>query len=298
MMKRLLAIMGPTAVGKTAMAIKMAQWLGTEIVSFDSRQFYEELNIGVARPTEEELSAARHHFIACRSVRNPYNVSQYEDEALVEVRQLFESHDVVVAVGGSGLYLDALTDGMARMPDPSPELRASLKEEISKGGLEDMKKRLRDLDPEYYERVDLCNPIRVQRALEVIITTGRKYSEVVSQSVEPREFEVSRVALVAEREELRERIDRRVDIMMDEGLEEEVISLKESRELTPLNTVGYKELFSYMDGGCSREEAVKRVKFHTWQYAKKQQTWLNRYEGLTIVARDDEEGLKRVLAER
>ena len=287
MMKRLLAIMGPTAVGKTAMAIKMAQWLGTEIVSFDSRQFYEELNIGVARPTEEELSAARHHFIACRSVRNPYNVSQYEDEALIKVRQLFESHDVVVAVGGSGLYLDALTDGMARMPDPSPELRASLKEEISKGGLEDMKKRLRDLDPEYYERVDLRNPIRVQRALEVIITTGRKFSEVVSQSVEPREFEVSRVALVAEREELRE-----------EGLEEEVTVLKESRELTPLNTVGYKELFSYIDGDYSREEAVKRVKFHTWQYAKKQQTWLNRYEGLTIVARDDEEGLKRVLAER
>lgn len=290
--KRLIVIAGPTASGKTALAVRVAQRLGTEIVSCDSRQFYKELAIGVARPSKEELSAARHHFIACRSVTEPYNVSQYEDEALSLLDTLFERHETVVAVGGSGLYIDAICQGMARMPDPTPELRARLKETIVEKGVEPLILKLKELDPEYYSRCDRRNPVRVQRALEVILTTGRPYSEVIAQSPTPRQFTVEKVAIELSPEILRRRIDDRVDAMFGDTTESatETVSgnnlvgearrVMAYRHLQPLNTVGYKELFAYFDGQCSLDEARQRIKYNTWHYAKKQQTWLRRYNDI------------------
>ena len=267
--------------------MKLAQKLGTEIVSCDSRQFYSELNIGVARPSEEELAAAPHHFIACRSVRQPYNVSQYEDEALALLDRLFKQHDTVVAVGGSGLYIDALCEGMARMPDPTPELRASLKKSIAEEGLEALCERLRELDPDYYSRCDLRNPVRVQRALEVIITTGRPYSEVIAQTMTPRPFDIEKVAISLPPDLLRQRIDTRVDRMFDAGLLEEARGVLQYRNLQPLNTVGYKELFAHFDGHCSLDESRQKIKYNTWHYAKKQLTWLKRYKDLRWIDSTD-----------
>lgn len=288
---RLIVITGPTASGKTALGVRLAQRLHTEIVSCDSRQFYSELNIGVARPSEDELAAVPHNFVACRSVTQPYNVSQYEDEALALLDTLFKTHDTVVAVGGSGLYIDALCQGMARMPDPTPELRASLKKAIAEEGLDSLCERLKELDPDYYSRCDLKNPIRVQRALEVILTTGRPYSEVIDQTKAPRPFAVEKIAISLPTELLRQRIDTRVDLMFDAGLVDEARGMLSSRHLQPLNTVGYKELFACFDGQCSLDEARQKIKYNTWHYAKKQLTWLKRYKDLRWLDPSDPEFL-------
>lgn len=264
-------------MGKTAAAVRLARRLRTEIVSCDSRQFYSELNIGVARPTEEELALAPHHFIACRSVANPYNVYDFEHDALALLDSLFECHDDVVAVGGSGLYIDALCKGINFMPDPSPELRARLQEMVRNGKVDEMAADLRRLDPEYYAVVDLRNPIRIQRALEVIYTSGQKYSVLIGKPLPERRFQVVKLGLRCQRDLLRERIDVRVDQMIRQGLLDEVGSLIAFRHLNTLNTVGYKELFAYLDGLCSLDKAIADIKTHTWQYAKKQLTWLARY---------------------
>lgn len=292
MVKRLIFILGPTAVGKTAAAIQVARQLSTEIVSCDSRQFYRELNIGVARPSPDELAAARHHFIACRSVADPYNVFTYEHEALELLERLFADHDDVVAVGGSGLYVDALCHGINVMPDPSPELRATLSRRIADGELPTMLEELRRLDPDYYAVVDRSNPIRIQRALETIHTAGCTYSELISKELPSRPFKTEMIVLHCGKDELRQRIDRRVDAMMQQGLLDEVMSLQPYRSLNTLNTVGYKELFNHLDGRCTLDKAVEEIKNHTWQYAKKQLTWLKRYDNATWVERD---GISSVL---
>ena len=276
-MPRLIVIAGPTAVGKTAYAIRLAQELGTEIISCDSRQFYKELNIGVARPTPDELASAKHHFIACRSVTNPYNVYDYEHDAMDLLEKLFSEHDTVVAVGGSGLYIDALCNGINFMPDPTPELRAELSGRIANGELPALLEELKVLDPDYYAVVDRNNPIRIQRALEVIRMSGQPYSQLISRPLPKRNFEITKIALQRDRDELRDRIYRRVDQMIDEGLIEEVKSLLPYRNINTLNTVGYKELFEYLDGKSTLDQAIVNIKNHTWQYAKKQLTWLKRY---------------------
>lgn len=286
-MNTLLVIAGPTAIGKTALAIEVAKALGTVIVSCDSRQFYQELNIGVARPTEEELSAVVHHFIACRSVKEPYNVFDYEQEALALLGHLFEQHDVVVAVGGSGLYIEALTQGIALLPDPSPELR----QRLQLMPLKEKQRRLAELDPDYWSRVDQKNPVRLQRALEVILTVGCPYSQVLCQAVRPRPFRVVKVALQAERDIIRERINRRTDLMVEQGLIEEARQLLPFRSLQALNTVGYKEMFSYLDGSLPLEQAIADIKTHTWQYAKKQLTWLRRDGEVSWVDRGEASAL-------
>lgn len=274
-MKRLIVIAGPTAVGKTAHAVQLAQQLQTEIVSCDSRQFYREMRIGVARPTDEELAAAPHHFIACRSVTESYNIFDYEQDALRVINRLFEAHDNVIAVGGSGLYIDALLHGVSPMPDPTPELRARLQQMP----LEEKRAQLKMLDPEYYSRVDLRNPVRLQRALEVCMMTGRPYSEVIAdQPRTERLFETEVRVLSLSSSDLRQRIDRRVDMMMQEGLLDEVCTLLPYRELNTLNTVGYRELFPVLDGTTSLDEAVAAIKLNTWHYARKQMTWMRRYE--------------------
>ena len=274
-MKKLLIITGPTASGKTAEAIRLAREMGTEILSCDSRQFYREMRIGVARPSDEELAAAFHHFIACRSVTEPYNISDYERDAMKVVQRLFaEGRDTVIAVGGSGLYVDALRLGVTAMPDPTPELRARLQQMP----LEEKRAQLQMLDPEYYARVDLRNPVRLQRALEVCYMTGLPYSR-------PRPFDVEiRVLgtpwspfLPMDADVLRQRIDLRVDQMVADGLLDEVRTLLPYRHLSTLRTVGYRELFPVLDGTRNLADAVAEIKLNTWHYARKQMTWCRRY---------------------
>ncbi len=271
--KKLLIITGPTASGKTAEAVALARERNTEILSCDSRQFYREMRIGVARPTDDELAAATHHFIACRPVTEPYNISDYERDAMKVAQKLFaEGRDTVIAVGGSGLYVDALRQGVTAMPDPTPELRARLQQMP----LEEKRAQLQLLDPDYYRRVDLRNPVRLQRALEVCYMTGRPYSQVLADHrPTPRPFDIEvRVVSVPD---LRDRIDRRVDQMMADGLLDEVQSLLPYRHLPTLRTVGYRELFPVLDGTKKLEDAVAEIKLNTWHYARKQLTWCRRY---------------------
>ena len=284
-MKRLIVIVGPTAIGKTAAAIEVARQLQTEIVSCDSRQFYKELDIGVARPSPEELAAAKHHFIACRSVTEPYNAFDYEHDALNTLSTIFESHDTAVAVGGSGLYVDALCNGINLLPDPTPELRAELSQKIANGHLDELLGELQRLDPEYYAIVDRQNPMRIQRALETIYTSGQPYSSLIGKKLPQRPFDIVKIGLQCERTELKERIYRRVDMMMGQGLLDEVHSLLPFRSLNTLNTVGYKEVFEYLDDRCTIGQATTNIKNHTWQYAKKQLTWLKRYDEIKWVDR-------------
>lgn len=264
-------------MGKTAYAVRLAQEFGTEIVSCDSRQFYREMRIGVARPSDDELAAAKHHFIACRSVTEPYNIYDYEHDAMVVVDSLFQSHDTVVAVGGSGLYIDALRAKPAVLPSPTDELRSMLQQMP----IEEKRSQLRLLDPEYYSKVDLRNPVRLQRALEVCLTAGRPYSDIIAeQEFQPRPFSVEVRVLQMEPTVLRERIDRRVDQMMADGFLDEVRSLMPYRHLNTLNTVGYRELFPVIEGNGTLEDAVAMIKLNTWHYARKQLTWCRRYQYL------------------
>lgn len=293
----LILILGPTAVGKTAYAIQMAQRLGTEIVSCDSRQCYREMNIGVARPSVEELEAVSHHFIANRSVLQPYNVYSYEQEAMECLSQLFRCYDTVVAVGGSGLYADALCNGVSNVPDPLPGLREQLQQRLQYEGLASLQQELKQRDPDYYNKVDLRNPVRVQRALEICITTGRPYSQVINQPASQRPFNIRKLGLCCDRAVLKERIALRTQKMMQDGLLKETLDVLPYRHLQALNTVGYKELFEYFDhlqmltgkdpGTFSvqqMEEAtplvlqktVQNIVTHTWQYAKKQLSYFAR----------------------
>ena len=275
---RLIIVAGPTAVGKTAYAIRLARELETEIVSCDSRQFYREMRIGVARPSDEELAAVPHHFVACRSVTEPYNIFDYRRDALGVIRDLTGRYGCAVAVGGSGLYIDALLHEVSPMPDADPALRTRLQQMP----LEEKRTLLQRLDPDYYARVDLRNPVRLQRALEVCLTTGRPYSQVIADRQDRQvdrqpEWDVEVRVLPMEREELRARIDRRVDLMMADGLLDEVRSLVPYRHLNTLATVGYRELFPVLDGEEELDHAVGMIKLNTWHYARKQLTWMRRY---------------------
>lgn len=278
-MPTLYVILGPTAVGKTAYAIRLAQELGTEILSCDSRQFYEELNIGVARPSPEELRAVPHHLVASRSIHNPYNVFDFEQDALRCLEGIFSHHDVAVAVGGSGLYVEALCQGVAQLPDPAPGLREHLSHQIATQGIQPLLDLLQRLDPEYFQIVDRRNPVRVQRALEVCLTANKPFSELLKQPVRPRPFDIERRVLSMPNERLKERIYLRVDQMLESGLEAEARALFPFRTLQPLNTVGYKEFFSAWDINPSVTPlslVSQQIKDHTWQYARKQMTWLRK----------------------
>ena len=275
-MKRLIIIAGPTAVGKTAHAVNLAMQLGTEVLSCDSRQFYREMRIGVARPTDDELHAVPHHFIACRSVTEPYNIYDYHRDASTLLERLFQKHNAVIVVGGSGLYIDALLHGVSRLPDPSPELRARLQQTP----LEEKQSMLHKLDPDYFAQVDLKNPVRLQRALEVCITTGKPYSQILTENEKNEtggKWATEVQVLTLDRDMLRERINRRVDNMITDGLLDEVKSLIPYRNLPTLNTVGYRELFPVLDGTKTLDDAIDEIKLNTWHYARKQLTWLRHH---------------------
>lgn len=274
--RRIKIILGPTAVGKTDYSINLALSLGSPVVSCDSRQIFREMKIGTAVPSEEQLARVKHYFIGSRSVTEPYTAGKYEFDAMALLDELFKSCDTVVFCGGSGLYIDALCNGLDDFPEADQELRAQLNERLRSEGVESLRLELKRLDPESYETVDIANPQRVVRALEVTIGTGRKFSSYKTDPHRERPFEIEKIGLTRPREELYDRINRRVDQMIEEGLEAEARSLLPYRDLPALNTVGYREMFDYFDGKIPFEEAVRLIKRNTRHYAKKQLTYWGR----------------------
>lgn len=277
--KHLIIITGPTAVGKTAYAVQTALEYGTEIISCDSRQMYREMQKGTAPPTPEELAAVPHHFIGNLSIHDYYNVSRFEVEALQLLEDLFRKHDTVVMCGGSGLYIQALCHGIDEFPETDPDIRLQVQECLRTEGLAYLRRELKLTDPAYYARVDLCNTQRIVRAVETFRQTGRPYSSFLTDKSASRPFRITGLVLNRPREILYDRINRRVDAMMADGLLEEARGLYPFRHLNALNTVGYKELFDYFDGKCSLEQAVTDIKCHTRRYAKRQLTWFARESG-------------------
>lgn len=273
----LIAVLGPTASGKTSWAIQLAQHFNGEILSCDSRQFYRELTIGVARPSPKELSEAHHHFIADRSIQNPLSAGEYEREALQLLDQLFQKNPIQILVGGSGLFAKALLEGFDDMPMVNPEIRASLNRMYEEEGINVLQEKLKSLDPEHANRVDMHNHQRIIRALEICIQTGMPYSQFRREQSKSRPFNVIKIAPEWEREELYDRINHRVDLMIEQGLEKEAKSVFEFRNETALQTVGYREWFDYFDGMCTRDECIEKIKQNSRNYAKRQLTW-NRKE--------------------
>jgi tRNA dimethylallyltransferase len=274
--KYLVIIAGPTAVGKTDVAIKLAKAFNSEIISADSRQFYKEMNIGTAKPDLFQLKEVKHHFVGQIYIHDYYNVSRFENEALQLIQQLFQKHDIVFMVGGSGLYIDAVCRGIDDFPDPEPELRSYLKGVYQDEGIVKLQKILMQLDPEYFATVDINNPNRLLRALEVCHITGKKFSEQRLNSSKTRDFQIIRIGLNLPRPELFSRIEMRVDQMIDNGLMDEVKSLLPFRHLNALNTVGYKEIFDFLDSKITLQQAIVNMKTNTRRYAKRQLTWFNR----------------------
>ncbi len=274
--KTLVVVLGPTAVGKTDIAIRLARELHTEIISADSRQLYREISIGTAAPTAEQLAAVPHHFTGILSLHHDYNISQYEKEVLALLRQKFREHDVVIMCGGSGLYIDAVCKGIDQLPDSDPELRRSLQEKWQQKGIVALQEQLKTLDPEYYALVDRQNHKRLMRAIEVCLQTGQKYSELRLNSPHKRDFNILKIGLQLPREKLFEHINRRTETMMENGWLEEAKKVFSFRKQNALNTVGYKELFAYLDGKLTLEEAIEKIKTNTRRYAKRQLTWFRK----------------------
>ncbi len=280
MQKTLVVLTGPTGIGKTSVGIEIARHFSTEIVSCDSRQIYKELNIGTAVPTPQELAAIPHHFIQSHSVEENYNASRYENEALQLLEALFKKHDLVLMVGGSMLYVDAVCKGIDEMPDADPEIRATLKQRLETEGLESLRLQLKKLDPEYYETVDLKNPNRIIHALEISLMTGKPYSSFRTNPAKTRSFNIIKIGLNCDRELLHQRINQRVDQMIDAGLVEEARSVYPKKHLNALNTVGYRELFDWFDGTITRDKAIELIKRNSRRYARKQLTWFRRDESV------------------
>lgn len=274
--KTLKVIVGPTASGKTDYSIELAKQYISPIISCDSRQIYKELKIGTAPPSEEQLAQIKHYFIFSHSIFDFYTAGKYELEALELINNLFLTHDTLIVVGGSGLYVDALCYGIDDFPDSDMTLRDNLMQRLSAEGIESLRNELRLLDPESYETIDKKNPQRIVRALEVCLQTGKKFSSFKSSSSKQRNFTIERTIIERPREELYDRINLRVDKMIESGLVDEAKELHKFKDLPALKTVGYKELFDYFDGKTSLEEAIDLIKRNTRRYAKRQITWFKR----------------------
>ena len=280
MKKTCIVIVGPTAVGKTSLAIKVAQHFNTEIISADSRQCYKELNIGVAKPSEEELKVAQHYFINSHSIHEMVNASVFEQYALEKAKRVFIKNDIAVVVGGTGLYIKTFCQGIDEVPVIKPEIRKKIITEFEWEGLEWLQKEVEKNDPLFYAKGEIKNPQRLMRALEVKLSTGRSITEYQTQQKKQRDFNIIKIGLELPKEELHKNINRRVDAMMKEGLLDEVKGLESHKKLNALQTVGYRELFGHLIGDLPLADAVEIIKINTRQYAKRQMTWFKREENV------------------
>ena len=272
----LITIVGPTAIGKTALSIQLAKHFKSDIISCDSRQFFKEMNIGTAVPDSVELAAAKHHFIQNKSIFDNYNVGQFERDALAKIDELFLTNSIQIMVGGSGLYVDAVLKGLDYFPDVDKKIREDLTSILIEKGIETLQEKLKTLDPETYNTIALNNPHRIMRALEICIGTKTPYSTFKNKTKTPRNFNSIKIGLKADRSIIYERINQRVDLMMANGLLEEARKLYNHKDLNALNTVGYKELFNYFDGDFTKEFAISEIKKNTRRFAKRQTTWFKK----------------------
>ncbi len=295
--KTLVVVLGPTAVGKTDIAIRLARELHTEIISADSRQLYLEIPIGTAAPAVNQRAAVPHHFTGMLSLHQDYNVSQYEKEVLALLRQKFCEHDVMIMCGGSGLYIDAVCKGIDPLPDSDPGLRKSLQEKWQQQGIGALQEQLKSLDPEYFAQVDRQNHKRLLRAIEVCLQTGQKYSELRLNKPQKRNFNILKIGLNLPREQLFDRINRRTEIMLENGWLEEAKKALSFRNQNALNTVGYKELFAYLDGKLTLEEAIEKIKTNTRRYAKRQLTWFKKDKEIRWFSPEDVEVILQFVKE-
>jgi tRNA dimethylallyltransferase len=276
----LICVVGPTAIGKTTLAIKLANAFSTEIISADSRQFYKEMSIGTAVPNLEELSAAPHHFIQNKSIFKDYSVGDFERDAIALLNTLFKKHKVVVMVGGSGLYVDAVVKGLDNFPEIPSEVRSNLNTELAEKGIEILQRELKEVDPVYFEKVDIQNPHRLVRALEIYRGTGKPYSSFLKKETTNRNFETLLIGLTAEREIIYNRINLRAAKMIDAGLLDEAKNLLPHKNQNALQTVGYRELFQYLEGNITLDEAISEIKKNTRRFAKRQNTWFKKNEAI------------------
>lgn len=283
----LICVVGPTAIGKTSLAIELAKAFSTEIISADSRQFYKEMTIGTAVPSKEELEAVPHHFIKNKSIFDDYSVGDFEKEALDLITTKFFSIakdkkplDCLVMVGGSGLYVDAVVNGLDKFPTVPPQIRTQLNSEFETHGIEPLQKKLKNADPTYFKKIDINNPHRLIRALEIYEFTGKPFSSYLNQNETARDFKTLFIGLTADRQIVYDRINERVDKMINSGLIEEAQGLYKNREKNALQTVGYRELFEFFDGNFTKEEAIAEIKKNTRRFAKRQGTWFRKNKAI------------------
>lgn len=295
MKKNLIVIAGPTAVGKTALSIELAKFYNCPVISADSRQFYKEMSIGTAKPTKEEMQDVPHYFIDNISIHDTYNVGQFERETIDCIETLFKDHEQLILVGGSGLYINAILNGVDEFEEIPTHIREQLIKDYEEKGLIYLQEQLKQKDEVYYNQVDLNNPQRIMRALEVCIHNNKPYSSFRTKEKKQRSFETINILINTDREVLYNRINKRVDIMMQNGLLEEVKSLYPYKHLNALNTVGYKELFDFIDNKCTLEEAVNLIKQNSRRYAKRQLTWFNHQGDFETFEPTDLEKLKAYL---
>lgn len=289
--KTLIVIIGPTAVGKTALCLDLAQHFGIPIINADSRQIYKELKIGTASPTDEQLAKVKHYFVGSLSLNDYYSASLFEQQTMEILEREFAKSDYALMVGGSMMYIDAVCNGIDDIPTVDDVTRETLKSRLANEGLEPLVEELKQLDPEYYEIVDKQNPRRVVHGLEICLMTGKTYTSFRKREKKQRPFRIIKIGLNRDREELYDRINQRVDQMMDEGLLDEARNLYPMRHMNALNTVGYKEMFAYLDGKWTLEEAVERIKGNTRRYARKQLTWYKKDEQLRWFHPDEKENI-------
>jgi tRNA dimethylallyltransferase len=296
--KLLIVIAGPTAVGKTAVAIDIAKRLGTEIISADSRQVYREMNIGTAKPSRAELSTVKHHFVDTHSMEVDYDAASYGRDALAVINTLFQDKDFVILCGGSGLYIKAVCEGFDEIPDVPESIRKDLIKNFEESGIEWLQQRMGEIDPEHFQEIDQQNPHRLIRALEVKLATGKSIAGFRGKKNVKHDFEILKIGLELPREQLNQRIEARVDRMITDGLFDEAKSLYPYKTKNALQTVGYQEVFTYIDGLCDYDEAIRQLKQNTRRYAKRQMTWFRRDADMKWFGPDDVEKIMEEIAHR
>jgi len=295
--KKLFIILGPTASGKTALSILLAEKLNTEIISCDSRQFYKELKIGTAPPNKEQLQKIKHHFIQHLSIKENYNTGQYEEDAIKKISSLFKKHDNLILVGGSGLYIDAICNGIDNIPQTPQEIRDRINNEFSEKGITWLQEKIKEIDLDFYKKSDNKNPQRLKRCLEVYQNTGKKISSFYKKEKIKRDFKIIKIGISTERENLYNRINQRVDQMIKSGLIDEAKELFQFQKFNALNTVGYKELFNFFDNKLDKETAIEEIKKNTRRLSKRQMTWFKRDNQINWFKIDQEDEIIKFILE-